>query len=241
MMHAMVAKHYLRGACFPYGGSKNIARCIIKTLRKNGADVFVRAEVDKVIVRGGKTQGVRMKNGDEIYATNVVSSAGVYNTYHSFLKQEDLGSKQETVERSFQSLNRSASHVSLYLGLNKTAKELKLTPGNQWIFPSYNHKQNIESFLEGKTDNFPVTYVSFPSAKDPTWEDEHSNTATIDVIAFMPYKSFAKWEDTSWYKRGEEYLDLKEKITEKLLSTTIDHNPSIKEHIVVKELSTPLN
>ena len=34
MMHAMVAKHYMRGACFPIGGSKAIAREIIKTLRK---------------------------------------------------------------------------------------------------------------------------------------------------------------------------------------------------------------
>ena len=241
MMHAMVAKHYMRGACFPIGGSKAIAREIIKTLRKYDAEVYVRAEVDHVLVRNGSCHGVKMKNGDEIYAKHVISSAGVYNTYQSFLKQEDLGSKQSKVESSFKTIKRSASHVSLYLGLDKSAKDLNLTAGNQWIFPSYDHKENIESFVSGKTDNFPVTYVSFPSAKDPKWDEEHPNTATIDVISFMPFNRFVKWENTSWYKRGDEYLNLKEKITEKLLRTTIDHNPTIKNHIVVKELSTPLS
>ena len=241
MIHAMVVKHYLKGACFPCGGSKAIARSIIKTLRKNDADVYVRAEVERIIVNNGKCLGVRMKNQDEIYAKNVVSSAGVFNTYKSFLQQGDLGRHQKKVDQSFTSINRSASHVSLYLGLNKTAKELELTPGNQWIFPSYDHKKNIETFLAGETKSFPVTYVSFPSAKDPLWEEEHPGISTIDVIAFMPYKKFMKWENTSWYKRGEEYQDFKEEITAALLKTTINQNPKIKDHIVVKELSTPLS
>ena len=57
----------------------------------------------------------------------------------------------------------------------------------------------------------------------------------------MPYKKFSKWQNTSWYKRGADYLELKEKITEKLLEITIKYNPQIKGHVVVKELSTPLS
>lgn len=242
-MHAMVASHYMRGGYFPKGGSKMIAGRIIDTLRNHGGEVYVRAEVDKIIIKSGKSYGVRMKNGDEIYAKNVISSAGIFNTYTSFIdeKEKEKDSYKTKLLEPLANLERSASHTGLYLGLKKTAKELGLNQGNQWIFPSYDHKKNVEDFMSGKTKKFPVVYVSFPSAKDPLWEDEHPETSTIDVIALMPYEHVKKWNGTKWYNRGNEYLKMKEETTEELLRVTEEHNPGIREHIVVKELSTPLS
>lgn len=241
MIHAMVVNHYMRGGYFPIGGSKSIASTIIDVLRDNGSDVYVRADVDKVLVRKNKSYGVKLKNGDELYSKNVMSSAGIFNTFESFLNKEDVPLYEKKIKTPLSQLERSGSHVSLYLGLNKSTKDLKLSPGNQWIFPSYDHKKNIESFVSGNTSQFPVVYVSFPSAKDPLWDKEHPEKSTIDVIAFMPFSHLSKWHNTKWYKRGQDYLEFKEKITEELLKVTFKENPQIKDHIEVKELSTPLS
>ena len=241
VIHAMVANHYLRGGYFPEGGSKMIAGRIIETIRANGSDVYVRAEVDKLILKKSKCYGVRLKNGDEIYAKNVISSAGIFNTYKKFVDNETKNKQQINLELPLSKLERSVSHTALYLGLNKSAKDLNLRDGNQWIFPSYDHKSNLENFVSQKTKEFPVVYVSFPSSKDPLWEKDHPGTSTIDVISLMPYSHVSKWKETSWYKRGDEYLHMKEKVTEELLRKVIEHNPGIKDHIVVKELSSPLS
>lgn len=237
MVHAMVVNHYLRGGYFPKGGSKVIASHIIDTIRECGSDVYSRAEVDRLVIKKEQCHGVLLKNGDEIYADKVISSAGIFNTFDRFMGERSSQEMNDALAR----LDRSAAHVSLYLGLDKTAKELKLKNGNQWIFPSYSHQKNYSDFLRGKTEDFPVVYVSFPSAKDPLWEEEHPGTSTIDVISLMPFESVAQWDGTRWANRGDDYLALKEKLTDKLLKTTVEQNPGIEKHIVVKELSTPLS
>lgn len=241
MIHAMVANHYLHGGYYPVGGSKMIASCVLDTLRAHGSDVYVRAPVKELLLKKKQCYGVRLENGDELYAKDVVSSAGIFNTFDRFVKDHESVFSRENLLRPLENLERSVGHVSLYLGLDKSAKELGLTAGNQWIFPSYDHKKNVEDFLSGRTEKFPVVYVSFPSAKDPAWEKEHPGTSTIDVISLLPFERMAKWDGTGWFKRGEDYIAYKEKLAEELLSVVYEHNPQIKDHIVTKEISTPLS
>ena len=241
MIHAMVANHYLNGGYFPLGGSKVIASSVLETLRESAGEVYIRAEVDKLLVRKEKCFGVRMKNGDEIYADQVISSAGIFNTFTKFMEDKESSFYKKSLLEPLSSLEPSMAHVAVYLGLDKSSKDLSLREGNQWIFPSYDHKKNVEDFTSGKTKEFPVVYVSFPSAKDPLWDDEHPGTSTIDVISLLPYEWTKKWDGTKWANRGDDYLALKEELANELLKVTIKNNPGIEDHIVVKEVSTPLS
>ena len=45
--------------------------------------------------------------------------------------------------------------------------------------------------------------------------------STIDIITLLPYERFMKWEGTKWMKRGEDYDNLKEKITNRLIEHLI--------------------
>ncbi len=49
-----------------------------------------------------------------------------------------------------------------------------------------------------------------------------------------------KWEGTKWMKRGEDYDNLKEKITNRLIEHLYEHLPHLKGKIDTYELSSPL-
>ena len=63
----------------------------------------------------------------------------------------------------------------------------------------------LDEFMEDQDAAFPIVYISFPSAKDPDYENRHPGTATIEVVAPAPYEWFEKWNDATWGKRGDDY------------------------------------
>ena len=80
-MHALVASHYFRGGYYPVGGSGVIAESIIGVIEQAGGMVLVGAEVDEVVLEGGRAVGVRMAADDAVIrAPVVISDAGVATT-----------------------------------------------------------------------------------------------------------------------------------------------------------------
>jgi all-trans-retinol 13,14-reductase len=88
---------------------------------------------------------------------------------------------------------------------------------------------------------FPVVYVSFPSAKDPDYLNRHPGTATIEIVAPAPYDPYEKWKGTTWGKRGDDYEVYKAELSERLLRHLYDKLPQLEGKIDYFELSTPLS
>ncbi|MFO1519666.1 MAG: NAD(P)/FAD-dependent oxidoreductase [bacterium] len=238
-VHAMIAKHYLDGGNYPVGGSGQMGATIAPVIEKAGGKILVKAEVREILVEGHQAVGVRLTNGDEIRAPLILSDAGVMNTFGRLLTPElqenfSLNDKLKTVKPSL-------SHLCIYIGIKESSKDLGLGKTNYWIYPDYDHDQNIARYLKDPSSPLPVVYVSFPSAKDPTWEERFPGRSTIEVIGFTPYEWFARWEGTPWGKRGADYEAYKASLTERLMEQVYRHVPQIKGKIDHMELSTPLS
>ncbi len=239
-MHAMVVKHYFNGGAYPVGGSQMIAETIWPVIQKGGGEVYVNAGVEEIIVKGGKAVGVRMEDGNEIFAPIVVSNAGVVNTYGSLLNEEVA--KKYGVRENLKKVTPSVAHVCLYIGLKESGENLKTGKANLWIYPHYNHDKAVNDYLADPQNNpFPVVYVSFPSAKDPDWDNRYPGKSTVEAISLAPYEWFAEWEDTRWKKRGEDYDKLKEEYCQRMLEVIYKYVPQLKGKIDYYELSSPLS
>jgi all-trans-retinol 13,14-reductase len=83
-------------------------------------------------------------------------------------------------------------------------------------------------------------YISFPSGKDPDFQNRYPGRATIDVITFARAASFDPWVDSGWSKRPAEYDALKRELTERLLRRLTACLPQVRGNITHAELSTPL-
>ncbi|PWJ43187.1 phytoene desaturase family protein [Sediminitomix flava] len=239
-MHASVAKHYFHGGFFPVGGSSQIADNVAPILERSGSMILTNAEVEEIIVENGKATGVKMADGKNIHADLIVSGTGIINTYTKLLPSELV--RKHKMDEHLQKVKPSAAHVCLYIGLNGTPQELKLPKANYWIYPSdLNHDASIERFQKDIDTEFPVVYISFPSAKDPSWSERYPNKSTVDIITVMPYEIFQEWEDTKWKKRGDGYEALKEKFAQRLLEVLYEKEPQLRGKVDYYELSTPVS
>jgi all-trans-retinol 13,14-reductase len=238
-VHAMIAEHYLEGAAYPVGGASSIFFSLLPSIERAGGRVLVSADVQEVVLdERGRAVGVRMPDGRQLRAAHVISDAGAANTYLRLLPgglAQRLG-----VARKLDQVPASMSHISLYVGLKHTAEELGLRGGNLWVCPGPDHDLNVARSEASPDQPLPVLFISFPSAKDPTFTNRFPGRATIEVVAPAPYAWFEKWVDTRWKRRGADYDELKGRLAERLKLNLERYVPEVRGKIDYCELSTPL-
>lgn len=239
LIHALIAKHYIYGGYYPVGGASQIAETIIPVVQSGGGDVFTYADVAEILVKNNRATGVKMTDGHEIYAPLVISNAGVINTYEKLLPERI--SRRCNYARNRKSIESSIAHIGMYIGLKGTAEELGLPKTNYWIYLDENHDANVERFIADPDADYPVVYISFPSAKDPSYQDRYPGRSAIEIVAPTTYEAFEKWKDTPWGKRGEEYDTLKEEISARLLEEMYKKLPQLRGKVDYYETSTPLS
>ncbi|MEZ4884799.1 MAG: NAD(P)/FAD-dependent oxidoreductase [Chitinophagales bacterium] len=238
-MHATVVRHYFAGGNFPIGGSARIFETILPVITQAGGAVLVSAEVDEILIENNKAVGVRMKDGKEFLAKNIVSGAGIMTTYKKLLPNDVV--QKHALQKQLKKVNNSVAHACLYIGFEASPEELQLPKANYWVYPvEGTHDECVERYTKDINAEFPVVYVSFPAAKDPDWSNRYPNKSTVDIITLMPYEIFEQWEGTRWKKRGADYEALKEKISQRLLETLYRLEPQLKGKVAYYELSTPI-
>jgi all-trans-retinol 13,14-reductase len=237
-VHATIAEHYFAGGSYPAGGAGAIAAAMVPYIEQNGGSVLTGAEVAGVRLEGTNATGVRMTDGDEFRAPIVISDAGAANTVERLLPADlrELDSWRGQLRR----LHPSTAHLSLYVGLSQSDAALGLQGTNLWIHPTFDHDASVERFARDMDAPFPGVYISFPSAKDPDFQRRHPGKSTVDVITMVPYDAFAGWGETRWKRRGDEYDELKQRLSTRLRTELERQVPQVVGNIAHTELSTPV-
>lgn len=233
-IHAIIATHYLNGASYPVGGAARIVETLLPSIEQNGGQVVINAEVDEILLEDTKTIGVRMKDGRILQAPVVVSDAGAQNTFRRLIREP------QPINDDLKAIASSMAYLTLYIGIKQSASALGLKGTNLWVCPSFDHDANETRFYGDLCEEFPVLYISFPSAKDPEFERRFPGRATIEVVVPVPYDAFTVWEHTRWKKRGDDYERLKQELSTRLLEKVETYVPAIQGKIDYVELSTPL-
>jgi all-trans-retinol 13,14-reductase len=238
-MQALVVKHFFHGAYYPVGGSGEIANQLLKTVANAGGWTRINASVEEVLIRRGKTVGVRLSSGEEIQAANVISAAGAMATTQRLLP-EKYRKKKWVSEIS--TLNPASAHLCLYLGFKGDIRKAGASAANKWFYNTWDNEEDRWLIEHGKPlGDAPCLYCSFPSLKDPGYDPGPDQVHTGEVVTFVPWEVFEPWKDTAWKKRGEEYEAFKAALTEKLLEQFLTRMPHLRGMIDFVELSTPVS
>ena len=239
LIHAVLVKHYFAGGNYPVGGSWQMAATILPAIRAGGGEVFTYARVKQLLVEDGRCTGVVMDNGDALRAPRVISSVGARLTFGQLLPEAErarhgYAEKLSHVRASFASL-------TLFLGFNGSAAQLRLPKTNLWIYASPDHDGALARYMADPEAPFPLVYVSFPSAKDPQWERHYPGKSTVQVITGARYDWFEKWRGTTWQQRGSDYETFKQRLTQRLLAELYRQMPQLEGKLAFAELATPLS
>ena len=238
VIHALIADHYFEGGYYPVGGSKVIADSIIPIIERAGGQALVNHTVTKILVQGGRAIGVRVqaKKGKQItekefYANAIVSDVGAWITYNELLEEQPFPFRD-----SLDTLPIGVANVALYVGFKDTPRHLGVQGENYWFFSSYDHDASYDSRNELLDGLVSSCFLSFPSLKNPKAE-----THTAEIIAFVDSEPFRRWIDQPWFRRDEDYGQLKASISAALIDFTDQRLPGFKELVDYQELSTPLS
>ena len=242
-MNALITAHYNGGAYYPVGGPSVIAPPIIRLIESVGGKVLVRAPVTSIIIDSklGKATGVEVK-GKSIFAPMIISSIGSINTYKKLIPENcSHAIKNELQAIKNVDIAPETSLMSLFVGIDKLPEDIKLPKNNVWLYPSWDHDGNWESYKKNMNEPFPVVFISFPSAKDKTYQERCPGKDVALVIAGASYDSFEEYSELRVRHRGDEYEKIKENLINRLLTTLYSEYPGIKDYVDFVELGTPLS
>ncbi len=235
-MHALMVQHFIHGAYYPVGTAASIAPALLETVADAGGWAAMRRPVSEILVRRGRTAGVRLEDGSEIESRRVISAAGapLTATMLGDHAPESWGTAYKTA---------GPAHVSLYLGFaGADITRLGAERFCQWYYDSWEvESANWEIDPTKPLDSAPVMFCSFPSTKDPAHDPGEHQRHTGEAITFVPWEAFSGWQGTRWSKRGDGYDDFKQRITDAMLEQYLDRYPDLTPYVDHVELSTPLS
>jgi all-trans-retinol 13,14-reductase len=234
-LHAVIMRHYMRGAYFPIGGADSFAQALVPVIENGGGEVRTRAPVAEILTEGDVVSGVRLRSGDEEHCSLVISDAGARNTLLQLLPKSLHDSEWA---REIAALRPSACHIGMYLGFEGDIRNRGATSSNHWFYESWDISQGLWDPL--RQPSAPALYVTFPSLKDMTGEIV-AQKHTAELVTFTDWSVFSPWEESQLGRRPADYLELKEAITRQLTAQFARHFPALSPLIVHTELSTPLS
>lgn len=237
-MHAIVANHYFGGGYYPVGGARTMAAAVVPRIEALGGAVLVDAAVSGVILEHGRAAGVRTTHGREFRAPLVISDAGLGTTLGLL---PDSAPGREKLDRVRERLSTSTAHVCLYVGLKHTAEELGLGRSNIWVYANADFEGAIRRFESNPDADLPGVYISFPSAKDPSFATRFPGRSTIEVLTFATCARFDRWAIAPWRRRGDEYEAFKARLRDRLADVLYREVPQVRGKVDVAEVSTPLS
>jgi all-trans-retinol 13,14-reductase len=237
-MQALVTKHYLHGAYYPVGGSQRIAETLLATVAAHGGWTRISTPVDSIEVKKGRAVGVHV--GEEfIPAKRVVSAVGAQATSRRLLAPEHRDARWGA---AVEELEPAAAHVCAYLGFKGDIRAHGASGANEWFYDTWDQTVAAWDVHPDRpiTSRAPVLYCSFPSLKDPTHDPGPDHQHTGEVVTFVPYSSFARWEGSRWKKRAEEYDRFKLELQDRMLAQFFEAMPQLEPLVDVVEFSTPV-
>ncbi|WP_306369309.1 NAD(P)/FAD-dependent oxidoreductase [Nocardiopsis sp. CC223A] len=111
------------------GGSQAMSSAILDSFLEAGGTVRFNTAVEKIPTRGGKVIGVRLDDGEEVTAEDVVSNASLPVTYGML----DPGEVPAAVRNDLATRKLGVSGFVLHMGLNATPAELGFTTSTSFI------------------------------------------------------------------------------------------------------------
>nr|XP_060636798.1 all-trans-retinol 13,14-reductase-like [Anolis sagrei ordinatus] len=248
LINLLMIHHYKRGAWYPRGGSSEIPFHMIPVIEQSGGAVLTRARVLQILLsESGTAIGVSVQKGQngevKVYAPLVISDAGIYNTLEKMLPPQ-IRSKPE-IQSQLSMIRPGMGSFLVFVGLRGSKEELGLKSTNYWIYQHSNLDSLMTKYFalprEKVSTNLPMMFITFPSAKDPTYEDRHPGHSCMTILTMAHYEWFQEWSECRVKNRGADYDALKMEIAQNLLDLALAKFPQLRDKVDFMEAASPLS
>ncbi|NXG01288.1 RETST reductase, partial [Sakesphorus luctuosus] len=132
----------------------------------------------------------------------------------------------------------------VFVGLRGSAAELGLPPTNFWIYPHNDLDAMMTQYAALSRDDVPenlaMMFITFPAAKDPTYEQRHPGRSCMTILTMARYEWFEEWAGTLPRHRSPDYQQYKMSIAQRLLERALLRFPHLRDKVEFMEAASPL-
>lgn len=209
---------FAEGGWYVRGGMYALATALLRLANELGVEVRTCAPVAEVLVESGRVRGVRLENGEQIRASQVVLNADPRYAYQALLRG------QEATAARLQRLEPSCSGFVLFLGVKRRYEHL----AHHNIFFGADYPAEFEAiFRKGVPAADPTVYVAATCVTDP----EHAPPGHMNL--FVLVNAPALGPRVRWEREAAPYRDL---VVAKLERMGLD---GLREAIEYEQCWTP--
>ncbi len=217
-----------RGLALPAGGMGAVTEALAASARQAGAQIRTGAAVARVLVKDDRACGVRLVTGEEIAATNVISSADPKTSFIGLLGAAHLDAgfvrqvSQLRTEGASAKIHLALSGLPAFSNVPASAHgaRLLIAPSLEYLEHAYNHSKYREF------SRAPAFEITLPSVHDPSLAPAGQHVLSA-VVQYCPYRLAG-----GWAQQRERFVNV-------LIDAIAQHAPGLRTMVLASELLTP--
>lgn len=251
-LHLDFAPDISGGAIFPYlesfagqamgmvigkGGADTVTRALIKTIEDAGGTVRCNANVERIMTRDGRAEGVVLKGGEILSAQTVIANVAPRGLMR--LLGDDSGDNR--FDRGMQQFRHAPGTMMIHLALSdlprwKAAKlrefaYVHLGPSLDVLSRTYQQARS------GLLPDTPVLVVGQPTVYDPSRAPDGHHTLWVQVRC-LPADILG---DAAGQITGRDWQQIKETYADRALDVIETYAPGLRELILGRHVVSPLD
>lgn len=217
------------------GGMGGITQALAAAAHDLGVEVRCQAEVARILVEGGRAQGVILANGDVYRASTIVSNADARVTFTHLLDESllpvEFVQAVRRIDYSSASLkiNVALSELPNFLACPGTAAgphhrgTIHISPDLDYI------ERAFDDAKYGAPSQHPILECTIPSVVDPSVAPSGQHVMSI-FVQYAPY-----------HLRGTTWDELRETFADRCFALLNDYAPNFQRSVIARQVLTPLD
>ena len=219
----------------PKGGTGGVSNAIASAASSLGVEIRTEAPVARIVVRDGRATGVALESGEEIEATDVLSSVDSSRTFLGLLEPGTLEPEFEEEVRRFKfrgssgKVNLAVDRLPDFTCLPGVGEHLR---GAISFSPSLDEMElAYDDAKYGQFSKKPYIDMIIPTLVDPSMAPSGKHVISC-FVQYAPYKLSP--ELGSWDDQREAFGDA-------VIDRIAEFAPNIRDVILFRNVQTPLD
>ncbi|MCK6528546.1 NAD(P)/FAD-dependent oxidoreductase [Myxococcota bacterium] len=224
---------------YPKGGLGRFFEGLVNRVEAQGGQVRFKSPVVKILVEGGRAQGVVTAKGETIRARRVLYCGDARRLYNDLLGDLAIDSPQR---RKMDAAPPGDAILSVYVGLNLPVEALReRLNGGTHIF--YFPEKTVHR-VEDRADDPDAHARSWTLINAPILHNPGAAPAGQSSLVIQAFTDAAWLNRWTLAGRGDlardpAYKELKRKVQQEILDRTVTVVPELRDKIVFKDIGTP--
>ena len=219
---------------FVRGGIGRLTEAMADAAREAGATIRTGAEVDEVLVEGGRAAGVRLAGGEELRAARVLSNADPKTTFLRLVDDDRLPDRFVAAVRAYR-----CEGTSVKINLAVDSLPVAAAIAGDGVQPYHRGIAEVNPTIAemdaaqaearaGRPAADPHIELCIPTVHDPSLAPEGKHVVTIDVNS-QPYT----------LANGGDWGSIRDEVADRAIAKLGEYFPNLPGSILERQVLAP--